>query len=96
MALERSQRRLQHWFRPCSDRRSGRGAIKSQSLGSSNRDNFGIPLWESQDKSHSDATPVGECREYYREYGGGISRVRAMVSYVSPRSPVACPNIKCM
>ncbi len=24
-------------------------------------------------KSHSDATPVGERREYYREYGGGIS-----------------------
>jgi hypothetical protein len=24
-------------------------------------------------KNHSDATPVGQCREYYREYGGGIS-----------------------
>jgi hypothetical protein len=34
-------------------------------------------------KSHSDATPVGERREYYREYGGGISRVRAMVCLVS-------------
>jgi hypothetical protein len=27
--------------------------------------------------SHSDATPMGECREYYREYGGGISRVQS-------------------
>jgi hypothetical protein len=34
-------------------------------------------------KSHSDATPVGERRVYYREYGGGISRVRAMVCHVS-------------
>jgi hypothetical protein len=35
-------------------------------------------------KSHSDATPVGECRVYYREYGGGISRLRAVMCHVSP------------
>jgi hypothetical protein len=35
-------------------------------------------------KSHSDATPVGERREYYREYGGGISRARAVVCHVNP------------
>ncbi len=35
-------------------------------------------------KSHSNATPVGERREYYREYGGGISRVRAVVCLMSP------------
>ncbi len=35
-------------------------------------------------KSHSNATPMGEHREYYREYGGGISRARAMVCHVSP------------
>jgi hypothetical protein len=35
-------------------------------------------------KNHSDATPVGERREYYREYGGGISRAWAMVCHVSP------------
>ncbi len=35
-------------------------------------------------KSHSDATPVGERRIYYREYGGGISRARAVVCHVSP------------
>jgi hypothetical protein len=35
-------------------------------------------------KSHSDATPVGERSEYYREYGGGIFRVRAVVCLVSP------------
>jgi hypothetical protein len=47
-------------------------------------------------KSHSDATPVGERRVYYREYGGGISRVRAVVCHVSRSQPVACPNTKCM
>jgi hypothetical protein len=41
---------------------------------------FGSP----EKKSHSDATPVGECRKYYREYGGGISRARAVVCHVSP------------
>jgi hypothetical protein len=35
-------------------------------------------------KSHSDATPVGEHKEYYREYGGGISRAWAVVCHVSP------------
>jgi hypothetical protein len=35
-------------------------------------------------KSHSDATPVGERKEYYREYGGGISQAQAMVCHVSP------------
>jgi hypothetical protein len=35
-------------------------------------------------KSHSDATPVGKRRIYYREYGGGISRVRVVVCHVSP------------
>ncbi len=35
-------------------------------------------------KSHSDATPVGERRVYYREYGGGISRAWAVVCHVSP------------
>jgi hypothetical protein len=35
-------------------------------------------------KSHSDATHVGERREYYKEYGGGISRARAVVCHVSP------------
>jgi hypothetical protein len=37
MALEKSLRGLQVWFRPRSDRRSGRGATKSQSPKSPNR-----------------------------------------------------------
>jgi hypothetical protein len=41
---------------------------------------FGSP----RKKSHSDATPVGECREYYREYGGDISQARAVVCHVNP------------
>ncbi len=34
------------------------------------------------------------CIEYYMGEGGGFPRVQAVVSLVSPESPVACPNIK--
>jgi hypothetical protein len=44
----------------------------------------GLHFGSLGNKSHSDATPVGERREYYREYGGGISRARAVVCLVSP------------
>jgi hypothetical protein len=50
MALESSLWGLQLWFRPRPDRRSGRGAMKSQSTGTPTRDSFGTPLWESRDK----------------------------------------------
>jgi hypothetical protein len=33
-------------------------------------------------------------REYYMGEGGGFPQVRAMVSLVSLRSPVACSSIK--
>ncbi len=61
------------------------GCPKSQE---SNRDTFGttsgLHFGNPGKKSHLDATPVGERRVYYREYGGGISRVRAVVCHVSP------------
>ncbi len=40
------------------------------------------------------AGAVEQCIEYYMGEGGGFPRIRAMVSQVSPRSPVACPNTK--
>jgi hypothetical protein len=43
-------------------------------------------------KNHLDASAVENCREYYMGEGGGFPRVRAVVSQVSPRSLVACPN----
>jgi len=33
-------------------------------------------------------------REYYMGEGGGFPWVQAVVSQVSPRLPVACPNTK--
>jgi len=43
-------------------------------------------------KSHLDANVAESYIEYYMGEGGGFPRVRAMVSQVSSRSPVACPN----
>jgi len=65
--------------------------MNAQSPGSPNRDNFGTPLWESQEKRH---LAMESYRKYYMGEGGGFPRVRAVVSQVSPRSPVACPNIE--
>ncbi len=45
-------------------------------------------------KCHSDVVSTGKRREYYMGEGGGFPRVRAVVSQVSPRLPVACPNTK--
>jgi hypothetical protein len=96
MALESSLRRLQVWFRPRPDQRLGWGATKSQSpkvpgvqTGTVSGLHFGSP----GKKSHLDATPVGERREYYREYGGGISRARAVVCHVRDQIAWSLPSL---
>ncbi len=54
----------------------------------------GLLLGSPGKKCHSEIAPMGSCREYYMGEGGGFPRVRAMVSQVSPRSPVVSPNTK--
>jgi hypothetical protein len=51
---------------------------------------FGSP----RTKSHSGVGALEQCREYYVGEGGGFPRIWAVVSQVSPRSPLACPNTK--
>jgi hypothetical protein len=68
MDLESSQRELQDCFRPHPNPRFEQEVMDAQSPGSSNRDSFGTPLWESREK-----VPFG-CslsRELQRiQYGG--------------------------
>jgi len=45
-------------------------------------------------KCHSDASAIVRRREYYMGEGGGFPQVRAVVSQMSPRLPVVCPNTK--
>jgi hypothetical protein len=96
MALESSWQELQHWFRPCPDRRSGRESMTVQSPGSPNWDSFRTPFWESRDKK-----PFG-CHlrgVYYMGEGGGFPRVQAVMSQVSPSArclsqhPRVFPNV---
>jgi hypothetical protein len=69
--------------------------MMAQSPGSPNLENFGTPLWESQDKEPLGCGRGGATqRILYMGEGGGFPRVRAVVSQVSPRSPMACPNTK--
>jgi hypothetical protein len=88
MVLESSRGDLQHWFRPCSNRTWQSKDMSSQRFRDSNRDSFGIvlglQLGSPGKKSHLDVASMESCREYYKGEGGGFSRVRAVVSQVSP------------
>jgi hypothetical protein len=57
---------------------------------------LGLHFGSPEKKCHSDVTSAGERKEYYMGEGGGFPRVRVVVSQVSPRLPVACPNTKRM
>jgi hypothetical protein len=67
-SLKSSRRELQVFFRPHCNRRSEQRIMTPQSGESPNRDNFGIPLWESRDKK-----PFGYrwCGEVQRILYGG-------------------------
>jgi hypothetical protein len=54
----------------------------------------GLLLGSPGIKSHSDVGAVERRREYYMGEGGGFPRGQAMVSLVSPESPVVCPSTK--
>jgi len=45
-------------------------------------------------KNHSDVGATEWCKEYYMGEGGGFLRIRAVVSLVSPKLPVACLSMK--
>ncbi len=55
---------------------------------------LGLLFGSSGKKCHSDVGAVGKHKKYYMGEGGGFPRVRAVVSHVSPRSPVACVSIE--
>jgi hypothetical protein len=98
MALESSQRELQDWFRACPNRRLGREVVMAQSLGNPNRDSFEtisrLHFGSPGTKSQLGVGTVEQRRKYCMGEGGGFPRVQAVVSQVSPRLPVACPNTK--
>jgi hypothetical protein len=54
----------------------------------------GLFLGSPGKKCHSDVASAESYKEYYMGEGGGFPRVQAVVSQVSPRSPMACLNTK--
>jgi hypothetical protein len=82
MALKRSWRGLQLWFRPRHDLTLHSGVMSSQSsgtpIGTISRLHFGSP----KNLCHLDVASTASCREYYMREGGGFPLVRAVVSLV--------------
>ncbi len=54
----------------------------------------GLPFGSPGTKSHLHVAPVESYRVYYVGEGGGFPRVRAVVSFVSPKLHVARPSTK--
>ncbi len=55
---------------------------------------LGLLFGSPETKNHSNLNATKRHREYYMGEGGGFPWVRAMVSFMSPKLLVACPNTK--
>ncbi len=85
MALKSSLRGLQLWFRPRPDRRSGRGAMKSQSPGTPTGTVSGLHFG-SPGKKNDIRMPLPQSNAKYTIGSKVVAhfRVRAVVSFVCP------------
>jgi hypothetical protein len=84
MALERSQRGLQLWFRPRCDRTLQSGFMAVQSFGSPTVTISRLHLGSPKNLCHLDVAFTASYREYNMGEGGGFPRVRVVVSLVCP------------
>jgi hypothetical protein len=82
MALKRSRRGLQLWFRPCHDRTPQSGVMAVQSFESPARTVSGLHFGSPNKMCDSNVAFTVKRREYYTGEGGGFPRVRAVVSQV--------------
>jgi hypothetical protein len=53
-----------------------------------------LPLGSPKIESHLDVAPVESCRVYYMGEGSGFPRIQAVVSLVSPESPIVVLALK--
>jgi hypothetical protein len=84
MALERSRRGLQLWFRPRCDPTLQSGVMAVQSSESPVETISGLHFGSPNKMCHSDVASATSRREYYMGEGGGFRRVQAVVSLVCP------------
>jgi hypothetical protein len=94
MALESSQRELQDCFRPHPNQRYEQEVMDAQSPESVNRNSFGTPPWESQEKVPFECNLDGELQRIL--YGGRWWLPPSPGRGESSKSklPMACPNTK--
>jgi hypothetical protein len=92
--LERFWWKLQLCFRPRPNPRFEWRIIVSQSCGNPTLVVSGLLLGSPGTKSHLGVGVAEKHREYYMGEGGGFPSVRAVVSFVNPELPVACPRTK--
>ncbi len=90
MALERSRRGLQRWFRRHRDQILQSGVMALQSFGSPTGTISGLHFGSPKNLCHLDVASMASCREYYMGEGGGFPRVRAMMSLVCPSARGLC------
>jgi hypothetical protein len=91
MALERSRRGLQLWFRPCRDQTWQSGVMSSQSPGTPTGTILRLQLGSPGKKSHLDVASAEHCREYYM--GKVVASPESGPWWVLwSEVPVACPN----
>jgi len=93
MALERSRRGLQLWFRPCCDPTLLSGVMAVQSFGSPVGTISGLHFGSLGNLCHSDVASVTSRREYYMGEGGGFPESGPWW-VLCVQVPVASPNTK--
>jgi len=93
-SLERSRRGLQLWFRPCRDPTPQSGAMAVQSSKSPAGTISGLHFGSPRNLCHLDVVSTTSCREYYREYGGGILPSPGCGVSCGPKCPWLVPTPK--
>jgi hypothetical protein len=84
MALKRSRRGLQLWFRPRCDWTLQSGVMAVQSSGSPAGTISGLHFGSPKNLGHLDVASTASYREYYMGEGGGFPRIQAVVNLVCP------------
>jgi hypothetical protein len=82
MALERSWRELQLWFRAHCDWTLQSRVMGSQSSGSPIRTISGLHFGSPKNLCHLDVGSAARCREYYMGEGHGFPWIRAVMNLV--------------
>jgi hypothetical protein len=94
MALERSRRGLQVWFRRRRNPTLQSGVMAVQSSGSPVETISGLHFGSPGNLCNLDVVSTTSCREYYREYGGGILPSPGHGVSCGPKCPWLVPTPK--